>query len=78
MVLTRKDLVITRKYGVLTRKDLVITRKYGVFNEKISRFNEKRSRYNDIIEWKNIMCGQYYLTTLGGGGVFLISKIKTV
>ncbi len=37
------------------------------FNEKISRFNEKRSRYNDIIEWKNIMCGQYYLTTLGGG-----------
>ncbi len=39
----RKDLVITRKYGVLTRKDLVLTRKYLVL---------KRKGYNDIIEWK--------------------------
>ncbi len=34
------------------------------FNEKRSCFNEKRSRYNDIIEWKNIMCGQYYVTVI--------------
>ncbi len=44
---------------VITRKDVVLTRKICRFNEKrsryyekICRFNEKRSRYNDIIEWK--------------------------
>ncbi len=70
-------LLLREKYVVITRKDLVLTRKICRFNEKrsryyekICRFNEKRSRYyekrsryyekrsryNDIIEWK-----KYYM-----------------